>query len=152
MKKYRGIVVLLLVLGIAPAVFAAAGVTGKVHMDQTAYKLRAKMTVVHEIENNGTSTVTYQNVANRTFTYAIFSVPYDPTRTRGGNLEETGAQYIVPGQTDSFAAGTISLQGLPAGLYRIFVFAPGFTGGASSVSAGTSFRIVPNAEAGTIEP
>ena len=153
MVRWRSwVAALLVMIGMAPAAYAAGAVTGRVRTDQTVYLQNGKMTVVHEIENNSDQVVTYLDVTKRTFTYKLFSVPYQPQYTRQGTLAETGAQYIVSGQTDSFAAGVVSLKDLPPGLYRLFVFAPNFKGQTGSVSAGTAFRIAPTGEAGTISP
>ena len=150
---------LLALFSTTPAVFAEDAVIGKVRTDQTVYLQNGKMTIVHEVQNGSNESVSYADVNKRTFSYSI--APMFPTAnptlySRSGALQETGAQYVAPGQTDSFAAGAVSLKDLPPGLYRLWINAPSFKGLSSLqnkyVGAGTAFRIAPTSEAGTISP
>lgn len=158
-------IVAVLVLGAAQTA-SAGNAIGKVRTDQTVYLQNAKMTVVHELTNDTDEIVTYKdsNPANGYFHYEIYPVPGNRPGCgveaalchREGDLQRTIAQYVVPGQTDSFAAGAVSLKDLPPGLYRVFVFAPTFkgltTGKDLYIGSGTVFRITTSSEAGTIHP
>ena len=150
----------IVVLGFAGASAADQdGVVGHVRTDQTVYLQNAKMTVVHEVQNGSNEAVSYADVTKRTFSYEITPINHTGNYTlyiRRDTLQETGAQYVAAGQTDSFAAGGVSLKDLPPGLYRLWIGAPDFKGLSSGqkkyVGAGTVFRVAPASEAGTVTP
>lgn len=159
MKLNTWIVVPLLFVGSASVTFAATTSTlgdgtvrGRVHTDQVVYVQNGKMTIVHEIENGSSESVSYSDVNKRVFTACIDPIVSSPVPVPSvcSELKETGAQYIAAGQTDSFATGVISLKDVPPGFYRLWISAPQFKGLTSGkqlyVGAGTAIRIAPSTE------
>ena len=129
---------------LAGQVLAEEIATGITETDRLVYASNDTVTVIHRIINHSDYGLTYLDQNNRTFHYKVFSA--SGSAVAQGDLAETGAQYIVPSQSDVFAAGQIHLENVEPGLYRLFVFAPPFNLLTSSnraviVSAGTAFRV-----------